>query len=80
MQVKIKAWSQHYGAATVQTLTLVQFRDQAALDELRSSDPSLARYLTPFKPEARLGLAVVAPEDVAAVSALLIERGVDLRS
>ena len=80
LQVKIKAWSQHYGAATVQTLTLVQFRDQAALDELRSSDPSLARYLTPFKPEAGLGLAVVAPEDVAAMSALLIERGVDLRS
>ncbi|MCB0235249.1 MAG: helicase-associated domain-containing protein, partial [Anaerolineae bacterium] len=24
LQVKIKAWSQHYGAATVQTLTLVQ--------------------------------------------------------
>ena len=80
LQVRIKAWSQHYGAATVQTLTLVQFRDQAVLDELRSSDPSLARYLMPFKPEAGLGLAVVAPEDVAAVSELLIERGVDLRA
>ena len=54
-------------------------RTLAALDELRSSDPALARYLTPFKPEAGLGLAVVAPEDVAAMSALLIERGVDLR-
>ncbi len=78
LQARIKAWSQHFGAATVQALTLVQFRDQAALDELRS-DPQLARYLKPFKPEARLGLAVVAPEDVAAVSALLAERGVEVR-
>ncbi len=75
---RIKAWSQHFGTATVQTLTLVQFRDQETLNELRS-DPRLARYLKPFKPEAKLGLAVVAPEDVAAVSALLAERGVAVR-
>jgi hypothetical protein len=61
----------------VQTLTLVQFRDQDALDELRR-DPQLARYLNLFKPEAGLGLAVVAPEHVAAVSALLAERGVEV--
>jgi hypothetical protein len=79
LQARIKAWSRHYGAATVQTLTLVQFRDQDALDELRS-DAALARYLKPFKPEAKLGLAVVAPEDVAAISALLAERGVDVRT
>ncbi len=75
---RIKAWSRHYGSARVQTLTLVQFRDQDALDELRS-DPQLARLLKPFKPEARLGLAVVAPQDVAKVSALLAELGVDVR-
>lgn len=79
LQARIKAWSQHYGSATVQTLTLVQFRDQDALDELRG-DAALARYLKPFKPEAKLGLAVVAPEDVAALSALLTERGVDVRT
>lgn len=79
LQARIKAWSRHYGAATVQTLTLVRFRDQDALDELRS-DAALARYLKPFKPEARLGLAVVAPEDVVALSALLSERGVDVRT
>lgn len=79
LQAKIKAWSQHYGAATVQTLTLVQFRDQDALDEL-GKDPRLARLLKPFKPEARLGLAMVAPADVAAVTALLVEYGVDVRA
>lgn len=79
LQARIKAWSQHYGAALVQTLTLVQFRDQDVLDELRA-DPLLAGYLTVFKPEDKLGLAVVAPEDLAAVTALLVERGVDVRS
>lgn len=79
LQARIKAWSQHYGSATVQTLTLVQFRDQDALDELRN-DAALARYLKPFHPEAKLGLAVVAPEDVAALSALLADRGVDVRA
>lgn len=78
LQAKIKAWSRHYGAAQVQTVTLVQFRDQDTLDELRR-DPRLARYLKPFKPEAKLGLAMVAPSDVAAISALLVERGVDVK-
>ncbi len=77
LQSRIKAWSRHYGSAAVRTLTLVQFRDQEALDELLG-DPLLARYLKPFKPEARLGLAVVAPQDVATASALLVERGVDV--
>lgn len=79
LQAKIKAWSRHYGAAQVQTITLVQFRDQDTLDELRR-DPQLARYLKPFKPEARLGLAMVTPADMATVSALLVERGVELKT
>lgn len=74
---RIKAWSQHYGAATVYTLTLMQFRDQDVLDELRN-DPHLARSLKPFKPEARLGLAEVAPAAVAEVMALLADYGVDV--
>ena len=40
--------------------------------------PILGRYLKPFKPEARLGLAVVKPGDIAAVQALLAQRGVEL--
>jgi hypothetical protein len=79
LQARIKAWSQHYGAATVQVLTLVQFRDQDVLDELRS-DPQLARLLKPFKPEARLGLAVLASADVAKATALLSERGVAVQA
>lgn len=78
LQARIKAWSQHYGAAIVRTLTLVQFRDQDALDELRS-DPALAACLKPFKPEAKLGLAEVAPNKVELVTALLLERGVEVQ-
>ncbi len=78
LQAKIKAWSHHYGTAQVETITLVQFRDQDTLDELRRN-PRLARYLKPFKPEARLGLATVAPSDVAAVNALLVECGVEVK-
>jgi hypothetical protein len=77
LQVRIKAWSKYYGDAIVQTLTLVQFRDQDTLTELRT-DPILARYIRPFKLDAKLGLAVIKPSDVAALQALLAERGINL--
>jgi hypothetical protein len=77
LQVRIKAWSRHYGSASVATLTLVQFRDQDALDELLG-DLELARYLRPFRPEARLGLATIEPDAVEQVCALLAERGVEV--
>ncbi len=77
LQTRIKAWSKYFGDAFVQTLTLVQFRDQGVLDEL-CADPIVARYMRPFKPEAKLGLAVVKAADVAALQALLAERGINL--
>lgn len=77
LQTRIKAWSKYYGDAVVQTVTLIQFRDQDVLNELRN-DSALARYIRPFKPDAKLGLALVRPGDVAAVQALLAERGIDL--
>jgi hypothetical protein len=77
LQIRIKAWSKFYGDALIQTLTLIQFRDQDVLNELRN-DPALARYIRPFKPDAKLGLALVKPADVAAVQALLAERGINL--
>lgn len=59
LQMQIKSWSKHYGTASINTLTLVQFRDQQTLDDLRQ-DPRLAKLLQPFYPEAGLGLAIVA--------------------
>jgi hypothetical protein len=41
-------------------------------------DLELARYLRPFRPEARLGLAIIEPDAVEQVCALLAERGVEV--
>lgn len=77
LQSQIKAWSKHYGSATISTMTLVQFRDQDTLDELRR-DSELARVLKPFHPEAKLGLASIAAEQVGRLRDLLRTRGVDV--
>jgi hypothetical protein len=77
LAARIKAWSRHYGSASLLAVTLIQFRDQDALDELLQ-DGQLARYLRPFKPEAKLGLAVVEPARADHVRGLLAERGVEV--
>ncbi len=77
LAARIKAWSRHYGSASLLAVTLIQFRDQDALDELLH-DSELARYLRPFKSEARLGLAVVEPARIDHVRGLLAERGVEV--
>jgi hypothetical protein len=74
----IKAWCKHYGAATVHSVTLVEFQDQATLDDLLG-DPELGRYLKPFKPRAGLGLALVAADDLTIAVRLLTERGVTVQ-
>jgi hypothetical protein len=78
LQQQIKAWASYYGAATVQTVTLVQFKSQETLEELLAN-PALARVLKPWPPQAKLGMARVATEDLAAVRGLLAERGVEVR-
>ncbi len=77
LQAQIKAWSKHYGTAYITDLTLVQFRDQDTLDDLRR-DPELTNLLQPFHPEARLGLAVVATDRREELKALLAARGVEV--
>ncbi len=77
LQTQIKTWSKHYGTASIATLTLVQFRDQETLDELRQ-DPQLAKLLLPFHPEARLGLAIVADRHRQELTRLLKALGVDV--
>lgn len=77
LSARIKAWSKHYGSASIAAVTLVQFRDQDTLDELLR-DPELARVLKPFHAAARLGLASVAPEKIELARQLLIARGVDV--
>jgi hypothetical protein len=78
LQQQIKAWASYYGAATVETVTVVQFKSRETLEELLA-DPALARVLKPWPPQAKPGIARVAPQDVAVVRGLLAERGVEVR-
>jgi hypothetical protein len=71
----VKAWGKYYGDAHLETLTLIQFRDAAALRELLD-DPELSPYLQPFIADRGLARADAAHLDE--VHRLLAERGVDI--
>lgn len=72
---KIKAWSKYYGDARLETLTLIQFRDAAALRELLD-DPQMGSFLQPFI--IKQGLARVDVEHLDEINKLLIERGIEI--
>ncbi|HEY74379.1 MAG TPA: hypothetical protein G4N99_14050 [Thermoflexia bacterium] len=74
---RLKAWGSYYGSAAAETLTLVEFRDQAALDEL-ITHPDLQPYLTPF-PTADRALAVVPAEKLPQVKEILGQFGVQVK-
>lgn len=75
--IDIKAWGKYYGDARMDTLTLVEFRDQDALRELMA-DRDLAPYLRPFEAGSR-PLAIVDRQHLDAVQRLLAERGIEVR-
>ncbi len=77
LDLRIRAWSGHYGEAALQQVTLLQVQDAATLKELLA-DPDLGPLLKPFKPTASHPLALVTAEDLQRVRGLLTERGVDL--
>jgi len=74
---RVKAWGGYYGDAATQTLTLVEFGDPEALDELLQR-PDLQGLLTPF-PAGRRALAVVPGERLAEVKEILAGLGVRVR-
>jgi len=74
---QIKAWGGYYGNAAVETLTLIEFRDQAALDELRQH-PELHEYLTSF-PSGSRAFAVVQANKLTQVKKVLDRFGVRVR-
>jgi hypothetical protein len=71
----VKAWGKYYGDARLEALTLIQFRDAAALRELLD-DPGLSPYLRPFI--ADHGLARVDPAHLDEIRPLLAERGIEI--
>lgn len=77
LSLNIKAWGKYYGDAAMDTLTLIEFRDQEALQELLA-DPELQQYLRPFE-AGRRALAVVDRQHLDTVQRLLAERGVEIK-
>jgi len=78
VEIRIRAWGHYYGDAAVQTVTLIQVRDQATLEELLS-EPELKDLLRPFAPAETRGLAWVSDQDLHALYAALAERGIAVR-
>ena len=73
---RIKAWGKFYGDAKMGHLILVEFRNDAARQELLA-DPELMPYLESFDAGKR-PLALVHPDATERVRELLAERGIDL--
>lgn len=74
---QIKAWGGYYGAAAVETLTLMEFRDKETLDELLKHE-GLRPHLQPFAAQDR-ALAVVAEKSLPHITQILTELGVTIR-
>jgi len=74
---QVRAWGGYYGDAAVETLTLIEFRDPEALDELRQR-PDLRGLLIPF-PAGDRALAAVPAGRLAEVKAILAGLGVRVR-
>ncbi len=74
---RVKAWGGYYGDAAAETLTLVEFADPEALEELLER-PDLQALLTPF-PAGKRALAVVPGERLAELREILAGLGVRVR-
>jgi len=75
---QIKAWGNYYGDGAMSQVTLLQVRDMGVLKEL-CADPELASFIKPFEAGQR-AMALVDPEHVDEVRALLARRGIGVRA
>lgn len=74
---QIKAWGGYYGDAAVETLTLIEFRDQTTLAELLDRS-DIQTYLTPF-PAGNRALALVSTDKLADLKETLARLGVQVK-
>ena len=74
----VKRYGAYYGDSAVETLTLMEFRDLQALDELLR-DPVLKKWLTRF-PAGDRALAVVDPHHLPEVERRLAELGIAVQA
>jgi Helicase conserved C-terminal domain len=79
VEIQVRAWGHYYGDAQMQTVTLLQLRDEQTLQEL-VSEPELADILLPFTPDTQQVLAIVPLAELPRLKALLAERGIGVQS
>jgi len=77
VEIKIRAWGHYYGDAAVQTLTLIQVKDEKTLQELLS-EPEIGDILHSFSPAEGKALAIVTG-DMDALRQVLAERNINLK-
>jgi hypothetical protein len=75
---QIKAWGGYYGSAAVETLTLIEFSDKAAMEEL-SRHALLQPHLTPFPVDGR-ALAIVPDDRLEQVKQILADFGIAVKT
>jgi hypothetical protein len=75
VEIQVRAWGHYYGHAAVQTITLVQLKDDKTCRELLA-EPELKGILRPFAPAEDKALAIVSTEDLERLYELLAERGI----
>lgn len=73
-QKQLKAWGNHYGGGQINQVRLLRFERAGALEELRSAEPELHRWLQPL-PNTQ-NLAIVNERHVNEVKTLLDTWGV----
>jgi hypothetical protein len=78
VEIKVRAWAEYYGQAAVQTITLVQIKDEQTLRELLS-EPELEGLLAPFAPQKGKALAVVDADSLEALLKVFAERNIEIK-
>jgi hypothetical protein len=78
VEIKVRAWTKYYGKAAVQTITLVQFKDERTLHELLA-EPELQGVLQQFAPAQGKALAVVSKEELELLYEILAERNIPIK-
>jgi hypothetical protein len=77
VEIKVRAWGHYYGDAAVQTLTLIQVKDEKTLRELLA-EPEMKDVIHPFAPDKGRALAVVVVQDLGSLYEVMRERNITI--
>jgi XPB/Ssl2-like helicase family protein len=77
VEIKVRAWAKYYGKAAIQTITLIQFKDEKTLRELLA-EPELEGMLQQFVPAQGKALAVTSQEALESLYEIFAERNIPI--